>query len=46
MESIKVSEKEKKLIEFIRKTKFGEIKIIIQNSEPIRIEEIKRSIKL
>ncbi len=41
-----MNEREKKLIEFIRNTEYGEIKVIIQNKEPIRIEEIKKSIKL
>lgn len=42
----KVTEKEKKLIEIIRTTEFGELNIIIQNNEPIRVQELKRSIKL
>jgi hypothetical protein len=44
--NLKLTEREKNLIELIRNTEFGEIKIIIQNSEPIRVEELKRSIKL
>lgn len=44
--TFKLTSKEKKLIEIIRSTQFGEINIIVQNSEPIRIEELKRSIKL
>ncbi|MCD1146808.1 DUF2292 domain-containing protein [Peptoniphilus sp. KCTC 25270] len=43
---MEVSEKEKNLIENLRCLPFGEIKIIVQNNEPIRIEEIKKSIKL
>lgn len=43
---IMVTEKEKKVIELIRNTGFGELKIIIQNQEPVRIEEITKSIKL
>ena len=43
---IKLTEKEKKLIEMIRALKFGEMRIIIQESEPVRVEEIKNSIKL
>jgi len=38
--------KEKKIIKLIRDTEFGELKIIIQNQEPVRIEEITKSIKL
>nr|WP_157677543.1 DUF2292 domain-containing protein [Dehalobacterium formicoaceticum] len=41
-----VTEKEKKLIELIRSTGFGELKVIIQDWEPVRIEEITKSIKL
>ena len=43
---IKLNEQEENLINLIRETEFGEIKIIIQNSIPIRVEEIKKSIKL
>lgn len=41
-----VTEKEKKIIELIRNIGFGELKIIIQDRELVRIEEITRSIKL
>ena len=44
--SMQLSGKEKKLIEMIRALKFGEMRIIIQDSEPVRIEELKNSIKL
>lgn len=43
---IKVNEKEANLIKIMRKTEFGEMKIIIQDGTPVRIEEIKKSIKL
>ncbi len=43
---IEVSEKEKKLIEMIRVTGYGEIVILVQNAEPVRVEEVKKSIKL
>lgn len=43
---IMVTEKEKKVIELIRNTGFGELRIIIQDQEPVRIEEITKSIKL
>ncbi|NLW42939.1 MAG: DUF2292 domain-containing protein [Tissierellia bacterium] len=45
-ETTTLTEKELKLIELIREIKFGEIKIIIQDSTPIRIEEVRKSIKL
>lgn len=41
-----VSERENKLLNLIRQTSFGEVKIIIQDGEPIRVEEVKKSIKL
>lgn len=44
--NLELTSREKKLIELIRSMEFGEINIIVQNSEPIRVEELKRSIKL
>lgn len=44
--NLELTSREKKLIEIIRSMEFGEINIIVQNSEPIRVEELKRSIKL
>lgn len=43
---IKLNEKEERLIKLIREIEFGEIKIIVQDRIPIRIEEVKKSIKL
>ncbi len=43
---ITVNEKEKKLLDLIRKTSYGEIKIIVQDSLPIRVQEIKESFEL
>ncbi len=42
----KINEKEKKLIEMIRNIEYGEIRVVIQDKLPIRIEELKKSIKL
>lgn len=44
--SITCSEEERKLLEHIRSLSFGEIMIFIQAGKPIRIEVIKKSIKL
>ena len=44
--AMKCTDKEKRLIEMIRALKFGEMRIIIQDSEPVRVEELKNSIKL
>ncbi|MFZ7103944.1 MAG: DUF2292 domain-containing protein [Peptococcaceae bacterium] len=41
-----LTEKEAKLIALIRETGFGEILLVIQDGEPVRIEEVKKSIKL
>lgn len=47
MENIeKINDKEEKLLQIMRELKFGEIKIIIQDGVPIRIEEVRKSIKL
>jgi len=43
---IAANEKEEKLLKLIRETEFGEIKVIIQEGVPIRVEEMKKSIKL
>ena len=44
--TVEFSEKEKKVIELMRKIDYGEIRIIIQDGSPFRVEEIKKSIKL
>jgi len=41
-----LTEKEVRLIEIIRKLDFGEVRVVIQDGVPTRLEEIKRSIKL
>ena len=41
-----LDEKEKKLLKIIKEIGFGEIKVIINEGKPIRIEELKKSIKL
>lgn len=45
-ENYKVDGKEEKLLKIIKEIKFGEIKVIIQDGLPIRVEELKKSIKL
>ena len=45
-QNLKISEKEEKLLSIIKEVKYGEIRIIIQDGVPIRIEELKKSIKL
>jgi len=41
-----LSEKERKLVRLIRELAYGEIKLIIQDKVPVRVEEFKKSIKL
>ena len=37
---------EKQLIEVIRTLDYGEVRVMIKDSRPIRVEEIRRSIQL
>ena len=46
METIKLSSPEKALIEIVRNLQFGEVRVIITDGKPIRVEEVKKSIKL
>ncbi len=41
-----LNEKEKNLVNLIRSIHYGEIRIIIQDKVPVRVEELKKSIKL
>ena len=41
-----LSEQERRLIKIIRELGYGELKIIIQDGRPVRVEETKKSIKL
>ena len=41
-----LSKPEEKILEIIRNMDFGEVRIMITDGKPIRIEEIKKSIKL
>ena len=45
-ESILVSEKERSLLEKLRKIEFGQAVIYMRHGEPFRIEEIKESVML
>ena len=45
-EELKVTEKEEKLIRLIRDLRFGEIKVCVADSQPVRLEEVRKSIKL
>ncbi len=39
-------DKEIKLIEYCRDVKYGQVVIFLENGQPVRIEEVKKSIKL
>lgn len=41
-----LTEREEKLLLMIRKLGFGEINIYVADGQPVRIEELKKSIKL
>jgi len=41
-----VTEKERKLLMMIREIEHGELRVVIQDNLPIRVEELKKSIKL
>ena len=41
-----LSKAETELIKIIRSLDFGEVRIIVKDNRPIRIEEIKKSIQL
>ncbi len=43
-EKSKLTEKETKLIKMLRGIRYGELRIIVQNQQPVRVEEIRRSI--
>ena len=45
-EQMQLSEKEEKLIHLIRDLKFGELRLFVADSQPVRLEEVKKSIKL
>ena len=44
--AIALSKAEKQLIELLRSLEFGELRIMVKDSKPIRVEEIRRSIQL
>lgn len=43
---MELSEKEHKLIEHLRKVVYGQVTVFIENSQPVRIEKIKESVKI
>ena len=45
-EKLELSEREKKLIRLIRELQFGELRVCVADSQPVRLEEVRKSIKL
>ncbi len=41
-----LNEQELHLVQLIRETKYGELVIMVADGKPVRVEEIKKSIKL
>jgi len=46
MAEIKLTEKEKRLVEALRQIAHGQVTVFLQDGQPVRIERIKESIKL
>ncbi|MDO5331529.1 MAG: DUF2292 domain-containing protein [Bacillota bacterium] len=45
-ENIVLTKEELKVIELMRSIPFGELRVIINNSKAVRVEEIRKSIQL
>jgi len=45
-QSLDLSEQEKRVISIMRETEYGEIKVIVQNGVPVRVDEIRKSFKI
>ena len=43
---IELTEKESRIIDIIRSIEFGEVRVVVTDGVPVRVEEIKKSIKL
>ena len=44
--SFVLTKAEKQLIELVRSVEYGELRIMVKDAKPIRVEEIRRSIQL
>ena len=45
-EKTEISKQEAKILDFVRSVDYGEIRIVINNGKPVRVEEIRKSIML
>lgn len=46
MASMQLTEQEKHVIELIRKLGYGELRVLVNASRPVRAEEIRKSVQL
>lgn len=44
--NIKLTAKEKKLLELIQNTRYGEIRVAVKDGQPVLVEEVKKFTKL
>ena len=44
-ENLRLTEKEKLFLIMIRELKFGEVRICVADGQPVRAEEIRKSVK-
>jgi hypothetical protein len=44
--SLVLSDREKKVIRILREVKYGEIKVVVQDGIPVRMDEVRKSIKI
>ena len=44
--AVLLSEQEQKVIDIMRNINYGELRVVINNSKPVRVEEIKKSVQL
>ena len=43
---VQLSLQEKRVIELLRELDYGELRVIVNASKPVRVEEIKKSVQL
>lgn len=44
--SLKLTEKEEKLIRMLRELRYGDLHVFVSDGQPVRVEEVRKSIKL
>ena len=43
---ISLTERERKMLDLLRGLEYGELRVMVQEGQPVRVEEIRRSIRL